>query len=49
MSRAARLAALVGFRFLALQDVVDLRDDAARPVLQLGADLIVGGRLGEGL
>src|SRR6516165_7740845 len=41
--------ALVSLRFLALEDLVNPGNDAARPVFQLGANLIVVGRPGEGL
>src|SRR5438105_3488905 len=44
-----QLPAFVRFGFLALEDVVDLGDGAAGPMLELGADLIVSGRPGEGL
>jgi hypothetical protein len=48
-AREFALPALVRFRFLALEDVIDAGDDAAGPVLQLGSDLIVGICPGEGL
>jgi hypothetical protein len=41
------LPALVRFRFLAPEDVIDPGDDAAGPVLQFGADLIVRSCPGE--